>query len=445
MAERPGFLDVDSYLALPRDKENWLVKPLIPSGGAALLYGDPKVGKALALDTPIKTTYGWKTMQTIEVGDEVYGSDDKPYMVLATTGFQYMRPCFKFTFSDGTSIIADENHEWIVNIECNLKTSLELYTEFSCPIVISPNTLEYWEITSIKPVPMTAVRCIMVDSPNHLFKAGLNGVPTHNSYLGIQLALALSGQSPDFLSFPILRTGAVLYLQLDTPRGTWALRFEEMLKKGKLKYDSSKLLLADRDSVEMYPFDILQPQHAQYLQSIVQVHQPVAVIIDTLREVHSGDEDSSTISRNVIANLTGACEPAALILISHGRKPHPEVDRDLLADHRGSSYITGRMDAIMRLTKNKLYYTGRSIEAGDIKVARTDTGLWAPVVEESEKLAMFKVTTDTSLISLRSKAKCLATMIGITEEAALSRLRRLDKVAPPPPTPPIVLDNQPNL
>lgn len=287
---RPGFCEVDQYLKLPREKDSWLLKPLIPFSGACLLFGQAKSGK---------------------------------------------------------------------------------------------------------------------------------------SYLGIQLALALSGQLPDFLGFPVHQTGKVLYLQLDTPRSVWADRFEDVLHKHNLKYDSSKFLLADRESIEKYPFDILQPAHADYLYQATHVHEGVtAVIIDTLRESHSGDEDSSTTARNVITNLVGATHPAALIIISHDRKPNQDVAKDLLADHRGSSYITGRMDAIMRLTKTRLYYTGRSIEAGDIKLQRASNGLWQPMIDETGPI-VDKILADPNFSSLRERGRALATLIGCTEEAAVSRLRRV--------------------
>jgi hypothetical protein len=162
----------------------------------------------------------------------------------------------------------------------------------------------------------------------------------------------------------------------------------------------------------------------QYLQALVQYHHAGAVIIDTLREAHSGEEDSSTTSRNVIANLVAATQPAALIIISHSRKPNPDGDRDLLADHRGSSYIVGRMDAIIRLTKTRMFYTGRSIEAGDVKLEREDNGLWAPKQDDVGP-AIEKVLADTSLTTLRAKARILAPIIGSSEEAAMSRLRRM--------------------
>lgn len=286
---RPGFLPVDEYLSQPRERETWLLKPLLPVSGAALLFAMPKAGK---------------------------------------------------------------------------------------------------------------------------------------SYLAIQLALALTGQAPDWLGFPVMKTGKVLYLQLDTPRSTWMQRFDDMLHKGGLKYDSESLLLADRDSVEYFPFDILQPMHMKYLNTIVQVHQPVAVIIDTLREVHSGDEDTSTTSRNVVSNLVGATHPAALIIISHSRKNNPEAEKSIMDDHRGSSYITGRMDAILRLTRNKLYYAGRSIEEGNIKIERMDNGLWSPKYDAAEEASMMKVLGDAGLGTMRAKARALATLTTCNEETAMSRLRR---------------------
>lgn len=246
---------------------------------------------------------------------------------------------------------------------------------------------------------------------------------TGKSYLAIQLALAISGDHPDWLGFPIVHHGTVLYLQLDTPRSVWAYRFEDLLRHSKVVYKSDMLKLADRESIDKYPFDILQPEHMKYLYHVVQPHKPVAVVIDTLRESHSGDEDSSTTSRNVIANLVGAVHPAALIIISHSRKPNPEVEKSLMADHRGSSYVTGRMDAILRLTKTRLYYAGRSIEEGDIKLQRLDNGLWQPLQDETGP-AVAKVLADPTLPSLREKARALALVLGKSEEASRSLLRR---------------------
>ena len=240
------------------------------------------------------------------------------------------------------------------------------------------------------------------------------------TYMGLQLALALAGQAPEWLGFPVGRSGRVVYLQLDTPGLMWSERLKALRREG-LPIES--LFYADRETLEFYPFDILHPQHAAYLRTLLQDLHPTVVFMDTIREAHSGDEDSSTIMRNVIANLVAATTPAALILISHARKPSQDQGNNLMADNRGSSYVVGRMDAIIRLTKRHLYYTGRSIEEGSIKLERGDNGLWTAVQDESsEQLA--RVVADTQLKTMRAKARVLAPLIHKSEEAAMSAIRR---------------------
>jgi len=254
------------------------------------------------------------------------------------------------------------------------------------------------------------------------------------SAIAVQMAAALAGAADNWMGFPVVQTGNALYLQLDNPRSTWAYRFEK-LTRGGFPYNE-RLLLADRECLEHYPFDILQLEHMKYLYHLVQPLHPVAVFIDTLREAHSGDEDKSTAARNVIANLVGAVHPAALILISHSRKPQPDADKDLMADHRGSSYITGRMDAILRMTKKRLYYNGRSIEEGFVPLTRQDFdgALLFEVTSDDSGPLIDKVLADSSLKTLRARARAIAPTLGLSEEAAMSRLRRhlaaIHKAAP---------------
>lgn len=78
-----------------------------------MLGAPPGTGKALAWDTPVPTPTGWTLQGLIRVGDLVIGADGLPARVIATTGRMYDRPCYRLTFSDGTSIVADENHSWV--------------------------------------------------------------------------------------------------------------------------------------------------------------------------------------------------------------------------------------------------------------------------------------------------------------------------------------------
>ena len=82
-------------------------------GGLYVIGARPGAGKALALDTPIPTPTGWSTMGDLKPGDRVIGMDGKPCRVIAATDIMEGRPCYEITFSDGETIIADAQHEWL--------------------------------------------------------------------------------------------------------------------------------------------------------------------------------------------------------------------------------------------------------------------------------------------------------------------------------------------
>jgi deoxycytidine triphosphate deaminase len=69
-------------------------------------------GKALALDTPVPTTQGWRTIGELEPGDLVFDEHGFPTVVLAATPPMIGRPCREVVFSDGTRVVADAEHLW---------------------------------------------------------------------------------------------------------------------------------------------------------------------------------------------------------------------------------------------------------------------------------------------------------------------------------------------
>lgn len=79
--------------------------------------------KALAIDTPIPTPSGWASMGALKAGDLVFGSDGKPYPVLAKSDIKTANRCFKVEFSDGTSVVADAGHKWQVDDSRNSTTT----------------------------------------------------------------------------------------------------------------------------------------------------------------------------------------------------------------------------------------------------------------------------------------------------------------------------------
>ncbi|MDP3714243.1 MAG: replicative DNA helicase [Mycobacteriales bacterium] len=124
-----GFADLDS-----------LTNGLHP-GQLIVIAGRPGLGKALALDTPLPTPTGWTTMGEVAVGDELLGADGRPTCVVAATEVMLDRPCYEVAFSDGTTIVADAEHQWVTTSRAErraaepvatVKTTAELAASVRC-------------------------------------------------------------------------------------------------------------------------------------------------------------------------------------------------------------------------------------------------------------------------------------------------------------------------
>ncbi len=91
----------------------WVIPGLLERGDRFVLTGSEGLGKALALDTPVLTTAGWSDMGSLKEGDRVFDPQGKPATVIAATEVMHGRPCYRVTFSDGSQIVADEQHLWL--------------------------------------------------------------------------------------------------------------------------------------------------------------------------------------------------------------------------------------------------------------------------------------------------------------------------------------------
>ena len=129
------------------------------------------VGSPLGLDTIIPTTLGYKTMETIEVGDYVFGYKNIPVKVTQVHSIIYNpKNIYELTFnqeSNCITIISDECHRfpvckesYIIPVQCK---------DLNVNDVIASNSKNY-VLTQKKLLDYTQpVRCITVDSEEHLF------------------------------------------------------------------------------------------------------------------------------------------------------------------------------------------------------------------------------------------------------------------------------------
>ena len=69
--------------------------------------------KGVTLDTLLPTPTGWVKMGDVRTGDQVIGGDGRPCSVTATSEI-HTNPCFRIQFDDGSSVVCDHEHRWVV-------------------------------------------------------------------------------------------------------------------------------------------------------------------------------------------------------------------------------------------------------------------------------------------------------------------------------------------
>lgn len=78
-----------------------------------LKKGDRIIGdlKGLPVYTPLATPDGWTTMGDVQIGDQVFDRSGQPTTVTAKSDI-HAKDCYRITFDDGTSVVADHDHRW---------------------------------------------------------------------------------------------------------------------------------------------------------------------------------------------------------------------------------------------------------------------------------------------------------------------------------------------
>ncbi|MDN5746200.1 MAG: replicative DNA helicase, partial [Nocardioidaceae bacterium] len=92
------------------------------AGQMVVVAARPAMGKALALDTPLPTPTGWTTMGEVQVGDQLYDAQGRPTTVVAATDVMVDRLCYEVEFSDGSTIVADAQHQWLTETRAARKS-----------------------------------------------------------------------------------------------------------------------------------------------------------------------------------------------------------------------------------------------------------------------------------------------------------------------------------
>ena len=274
----------------------------------------------------------------------------------------------------------------------------------------------------------------------------------------LALGLAIDVSSPDgpdlwMEKYPIERRGPALWLEADNSATEWQNVVRLVHNEG---FDISNIHFADQNMMP-YPFDLLNPERREIMWLADQYkriqdrwgYDAVISFFDTVREIHSGDEDKSNVMRNVLTAMQEARHIAnsesANTLISHSRKgggvdqghrgnnkmSQEDAEGDVVSENRGSSAFAARMQGIIRVTTNRQrthgFFTagGRNIGYHRFRMKQTaPTYLWSVDVDPGVELVKELRETNPEW-GVRQIAREVAQTLKWTDERARSLTRRV--------------------
>jgi replicative DNA helicase len=398
-------------------------------GQMVIVAARPGAGKALALDTPIPTPAGWTSMGDLAVGDLVLGRDGKPTTVTAATDVMYGRDCFEVVFSDGSTLVADADHQWVTDTiaerlgeaspeldadgQRKSRTTSEilatLYVDSNpnhviwavdtgrLPLAHKAHATEvaprdgYHTVVAVNRVPSVPVRCIQVDNDEHLYLAGRAMIPTHNTAMGldwVRHAAIRQKKSVMMFSLEMGRTelmmrmlSAEAYVDLQSMKtGDLDDHKWQQLAAAAARFADAKLGIDDTATVTI-------TEIRAKARAFQRAHGLDMIVIDYLqlmnsdRKTDSRQQEVSDISRGVklLAKEFGV-PVIALSQLNRGSESRSDK-KPVISDLRESGSLEQDADVVLLLHREEMYEkeSPRAGEA-DVIIAKQRSGPTGTVV-----------------------------------------------------------------
>lgn len=360
-------------------------------GQMIIVAARPGVGKALALDTPLPTPHGWTTMGEVRVGDELIGPDGRPTRVVATTEVMSDRPCYEVEFSDGTVIIADEEHQWttlaptlaphpVVRTTGDIAHSLRTPRDHFAHAVPRTARSEARQIVDVRKIDPLPVRCVEVDNTDHMYLAGRSLVPTHNSTLGMDFMRSCSikhGLASVIFSLEMSRTEIVMRLLSAEAK----IKLGDM-RSGRMSDDDWTKLARRMSEISEAPLFVDDSPNLTMMEirakarRLKQRHDLKLVVVDYLqlmtsgKKVESRQQEVSDFSRN-LKLLAKELEVPVIAISQLNRGPEQRTDkRPMVSDLRES----GCMPASTRILRAD---TGAEVSLGELLASGEQPLVWS--------------------------------------------------------------------
>jgi replicative DNA helicase len=336
-------------------------------GQMIVVAARPGMGKALELDTPLPTPTGWTTMGDVQVGAELIGADGFPTRVVAATEVMYGRPCFEVEFSDGTVIVADEQHQWPtesgIRTTAQLRSGSDRLIPATLPASRAGGTTALLalgvHVAWVRAVESVPVRCVQVDNESHLYLAGKGMVPTHNSTLGLDFLRSCSiknRQSSVLFSLEMSKSEIVMRLLSAEAK----IKLADM-RSGRMSDDDWTRLARRMSEISEAPLYIDDSPNLTMMEirakarRLSQKSDLRLIVIDYLqlmtsgKKVESRQQEVSEFSRQ-IKLLAKELEVPVVAMSQLNRGPEQRTDKKpMLADLRESGSIEQDADMVILL------------------------------------------------------------------------------------------------
>ncbi|MFI6362999.1 replicative DNA helicase [Nocardia sp. NPDC050630] len=340
-------------------------------GQMIIVAARPGVGKALALDTPLPTPSGWTTMGEVRAGDYLLDAQGRPTCVLAATEVMTDRPCYEVEFSDGTVIVADEQHQWLTESDLHegnrvaVRTTGEIvHTLYGLDGSLNhavPGTARSGprHIVDARKIDSVAVRCVEVDNAEHLYLAGPTMLPTHNSTLGMDFMRSCSikhGLASVIFSLEMSRTEIVMRLLSAEAK----IKLGDM-RSGRMSDDDWTKLARRMSEISEAPLFVDDSPNLTMMEirakarRLKQRHDLKLVVVDYLqlmtsgKKVESRQQEVSDFSRN-LKLLAKELEVPVIAISQLNRGPEQRTDkRPMVSDLRESGSLEQDADMVILL------------------------------------------------------------------------------------------------
>ena len=220
-------------------------------------------------------------------------------------------------------------------------------------------------VVAVRPVASVPVRCVEVDSPDHLYLAGRSMVPTHNSTLGLDVARSCSIKHG--------MTSAIFSLEMSKTEITMRLLSAEAriglhhMRTGTMSDDDWARLARRMGEVADAPLFIDDSPNLSMMEirakarRLKQRHDLKLVIIDYLqlmsgnKKAESRQQEVSELSRN-LKLLAKELEVPVIAMSQLNRGPEQRTDKKpQLSDLRESGSIEQDADMVILLYREDAF------------------------------------------------------------------------------------------